>query len=107
MLAFGDPAAEGTLVGPLIHETAYRDMVRALEQARADGGEGFGGDRHDVGEESAYYVAPAVVRMPAQTDVVHSETFAPILYVLTYDSLDEAIALNNAVPQGRSSAVFT
>ncbi len=106
-LPVGDPAADGTLVGPLIHETAYRDMVRALEQARADGGEVFGGERHDVGDESAYYVAPAVVRMPAQTEVVHSETFAPILYVLTYDEIDDAIALNNEVPQGLSSAIFT
>ncbi|MBS1692180.1 MAG: aldehyde dehydrogenase family protein [Actinobacteria bacterium] len=106
-LPVGDPASDGTLVGPLIHETAYRDMVGALEQARASGGEVFGGERHDVGEEGAYYVAPAVVRMPAQTDVVHRETFAPILYVLTYDDLDEAIALNNAVPQGLSSAIFT
>ena len=106
-LPIGDPAADGTLVGPLIHETAYRDMVGALERARADGGEVFGGQRHDVGDESAYYVAPAVVRMPAQTSVVHAETFAPILYVLTYDDLDEAIAMNNAVPQGLSSAIFT
>ena len=68
-LPIGDPATDGTLVGPLIHETAYRDMVGALEQARADGGEVFGGERHDVGDESAYYVAPAVVRMPAQTEV--------------------------------------
>jgi aldehyde dehydrogenase (NAD+) len=106
-LPIGDPAADGTLVGPLIHETAYRDMVRALEQARADGGEVFGGERHEVGDEGAYYVAPAVVRMPAQTEVVHNETFAPILYVLTYDALDEAIAMNNAVPQGLSSSIFT
>jgi aldehyde dehydrogenase (NAD+) len=106
-LPIGDPGAEGTLVGPLIHETAYRDMVGALEQARADGGEVFGGERRDVGDESAYYVAPAVVRMPSQTAVVHDETFAPILYVLTYDELDDAIALNNAVPQGLSSSIFT
>ena len=106
-LPVGDPAADGTLVGPLIHETAYREMVGALEKARADGGEVFGGERHEVGDESAYYVAPAVVRMPAQTEVVHSETFAPILYVLTYEEFDEAIALNNAVPQGLSSAIFT
>ena len=106
-LPVGDPGTDGTLVGPLIHETAYRDMVRALEQARADGGEVIGGERQDVGDEGAYYVAPAVVRMPAQTEVVHTETFAPILYVLTYDELDEAIALNNAVPQGLSSAIFT
>jgi aldehyde dehydrogenase (NAD+) len=106
-LAIGDPAADGTLVGPLIHETAYRDMVGALDQARADGGEVFGGERHELGNESAYYVAPAVVRMPAQTEVVHTETFAPILYVMTYDELDEAIAMNNAVPQGLSSSIFT
>jgi aldehyde dehydrogenase (NAD+) len=106
-LPIGDPAADGTLVGPLIHETAYRDMVKALEQARADGGEVFGGERHELGDDGAYYVAPAVVRMPAQTEVVHSETFAPILYVLTYDELDEAIAMNNAVPQGLSSSIFT
>ena len=56
---------------------------------------------------SAYYVAPAVVRMPSQTEVVHNETFAPILYVLTYDELDDAIAMNNAVPQGLSSSIFT
>jgi aldehyde dehydrogenase (NAD+) len=109
-LPVGNPAAAGTLVGPLIHEAAYRDMVRALEAARADGGEVFGGQRRMFGGEAgdtSYYVTPAVVRMPAQTEVVHAETFAPILYVLTYDSLDEAIDLNNAVPQGLSSSIFT
>jgi aldehyde dehydrogenase (NAD+) len=105
-LPVGNPAADGTLVGPLVHERAYRDMVGALEQARADGGEVVGGERVDLGD-SSYYVRPAVVRMPAQTAVVHDETFAPILYVLTYDTLDEAIELNNAVPQGLSSAIFT
>lgn len=59
------------------------------------------------GPAGGYYVAPAVVRMPAQTAIVATETFAPILYVLTYDDLDDAIALNNAVPQGLSSAIFT
>jgi len=106
-LPVGDPSVDGTLVGPLIHETAYRDMVGALQQAVAEGGEVIGGERHDVGDEGAFYVTPAVVRMPAQTDVVHTETFAPIFYVLTYDTLDDAIALNNAVPQGLSSAIFT
>ena len=105
-LPIGDPSAEGTLVGPLIHERSYRDMVSALEKARADGGEVTGGDRKDLGDGS-YYVEPAVVRMPSQTAVVHDETFAPILYVLTYETLDEAVALNNAVPQGLSSAIFT
>ena len=106
-LPVGDPSADGTLVGPLIHERSYRDMVGALQQARAEGGEVIGGDRVDVGDEGAFYVRPAVVRMPAQSEVVTLETFAPILYVLTYETLDEAIALNNAVPQGLSSAIFT
>jgi aldehyde dehydrogenase (NAD+) len=109
-LPVGDPSAEGTLVGPLIHERSYRDMVGALDQARADGGEVVGGERCDVGGEAgtgAFYVRPAVVRMPSQTAVVHDETFAPILYVVAYDSLDDAIDLNNDVPQGLSSAIFT
>ncbi|KZS79076.1 aldehyde dehydrogenase [Mycobacterium kansasii] len=106
-LPVGDPSVPATLIGPLIHETAYRDMVGALEQARADGGEVMGGDRHPAEHPSGYYVAPAVVRMPSQTAIVATETFAPILYVLVYDELDDAIALNNAVPQGLSSAIFT
>jgi aldehyde dehydrogenase (NAD+) len=109
-LRVGDPSAPGTLIGPLIHETAYRDMVGALEQARAEGGQVAGGDRQHPGtadHPGAYYVAPAVVRMPAQSAIVAAETFAPILYVLTYDDLNEAIALNNDVPQGLSSAIFT
>ena len=68
----------------------------------------FGGERVLADEHpEAFYVQPAVVIMPAQTDVVRQETFAPILYVLTYDRLEEAIALNNDVPQGLSSAIFT
>lgn len=109
-LPVGDPAADGTLVGPLIHERAHRDMVDALERAAADGGEVVGGQRCAVGGdrgEGAFYVRPAVVRMPGQTAVVHDETFAPILYVLTYDDLEDAIEMNNAVPQGLSSAIFT
>ncbi|MGQ9409851.1 L-piperidine-6-carboxylate dehydrogenase [Mycolicibacterium gilvum] len=106
-LPVGDPFRGGTLVGPLIHTRAYRDMVGALQQAQAEGGEVIGGERVDVGDEGAFYVTPAVVRMPEQSAVVHQETFAPILYVLTYDTLDEAIALNNAVPQGLSSSIFT
>jgi aldehyde dehydrogenase (NAD+) len=105
-LPIGDPSVDGTLVGPLITETAYREMVGALEQARADGGTVFGGARVDFGP-NPYYVEPAVVRMPAQTELVHRETFAPILYVLTYDQLEDAIELNNDVPQGLSSSIFT
>jgi aldehyde dehydrogenase (NAD+) len=108
-LPIGDPFAEGTLVGPLINEAAYRGMVDALEQAHADGGELIAGGtrREAVGAPGAYYVEPALIRMPAQTALVRRETFAPILYVLSYGEFDEAIALHNGVPQGLSSSIFT
>jgi aldehyde dehydrogenase (NAD+) len=108
-LPIGSPLAEGTLVGPLIHGGAYREMQAALAAAREQGGEVVvgGGRRFEEQAPDAYYVEPAVVRMPEQTDVVRRETFAPILYALPYRTLDEAIALNNAVPQGLSSSIFT
>ncbi|QDZ08181.1 aldehyde dehydrogenase family protein [Sphingomonas panacisoli] len=101
----GDPRETDTLVGPLIDETAYEGMQRALEQARAQGGSVTGGERIDLA--GGHYVRPALVEMPGQTDVVRHETFAPILYVMAYEDLDEAIALQNDVPQGLSSAIFT
>ncbi|MGC0364959.1 aldehyde dehydrogenase (NAD+) [Rhodococcus sp. 27YEA15] len=97
-LQIGSPFESDVLVGPLIDEAAYRAMQDALTRARADGGTVLcGGDR--VGDHG-YYVNPAVVRMPAQTAVVRDETFAPILYVVTYRDFDEAMALHNAVPPG-------
>jgi aldehyde dehydrogenase (NAD+) len=106
-LRVGDPTDPGVLVGPLVDGTAYERMQAALAEAVADGGTLLvGGDRQD-GAPDAYYVRPAIVRMPAQTDVVRRETFAPLLYVMTYRELDEAIALHNAVPQGLSSSIFT
>ncbi|MFG1350373.1 aldehyde dehydrogenase family protein [Xanthobacter autotrophicus] len=104
----GDPRAAGTLVGPLIDEDAYTAMQSALEDARAAGGVVTGGER--LGAEDAldaYYVRPALVEMPFQADCVAVETFAPILYVMRYANLDEAIALQNAVPQGLASSIFT
>jgi aldehyde dehydrogenase (NAD+) len=108
-LPIGDPGASGTLVGPLINESSYRAMVGALEEAQADGGEVIvgGGRRPAAGLPNAYYVEPAIVRMPAQTDLVRRETFAPILYVMTYRDFEDAIALHNGVPQGLSSSIFT
>jgi aldehyde dehydrogenase (NAD+) len=108
-LPIGSPLAEGTLVGPLIDRAAYEGFTTALGKAAADGGELIvGGSRVSADEAAqAYYVAPALVRMPAQTDIVRTETFAPILYVLTYDEFDEALALHNDVPQGLSSSIFT
>ncbi len=105
-VSLGDPRDPKTLVGPLIDEAAFAAMARSLDQARAEGGAVTGGERV-VGPGHGVYVRPALVEMPGQSDIVRRETFAPILYVMIYDTLDEAIALNNDVPQGLSSAIFT
>ena len=107
-LRVGDPFDPETLVGPLINDAAWHRMERALDRAEQDGGVRVaGGERVDVAGPSSFYVRPALVTMPAQTGVVREETFAPLLYVLAYDDLDEAIALHNDVPQGLASSIFT
>ncbi|MCQ4120328.1 L-piperidine-6-carboxylate dehydrogenase [Rhodococcus tibetensis] len=106
-LKVGNPFDDGVLVGPLVDEQAFNAMRTALDKARADGGTVVCGGERRGAENSAYYVSPALVRMPAQTSVVQEETFAPILYVLTYDTFDQAIAMHNEVPQGLSSSIFT
>jgi aldehyde dehydrogenase (NAD+) len=108
-LPIGSPLADGTLVGPLIDESAYRGYAGALEKAVANGGTLVAGGERVLAEQApdAYYVQPAIVRMPTQSDIVQAETFAPILYVLTYSDFDEALELHNAVPQGLSSSIFT
>jgi aldehyde dehydrogenase (NAD+) len=108
-LPVGDPLAEGTLVGPVIDERAYRAVEAALVEAGADGGQVVAGGGRELADEApdAYYVRPALVTMPAQTDLVRRETFGPVLYVLAYDDLDEALHLHNDVPQGLASSIFT
>jgi aldehyde dehydrogenase (NAD+) len=108
-LPIGSPLEAGTLVGPLIDEAAYEGYVDALGKAQANGGELLaGGERVLAGAAAdAYYVQPAIVRMPTQSEIVQAETFAPILYVLTYDDFDDALAMHNDVPQGLSSSIFT
>ena len=108
-LTVGDPHEDGTLVGPVIGRRAEEALRSAIAEAEAAGGElVVGGERVDVeGHPDAVYLRPALVRMPAQADVVKRETFAPLLYVLTYRDLDEAVALHNDVPQGLSSSIFT
>ncbi|WKY26286.1 L-piperidine-6-carboxylate dehydrogenase [Pseudomonas donghuensis] len=103
----GDPRKDN-LVGPLIDQASFAGMQDALARARDEGGQVFGGERQ-LQEQypNAYYVAPAIVEMPGQSAVVRHETFAPILYVLAYDEFDEALRLNNEVPQGLSSCIFT
>jgi aldehyde dehydrogenase (NAD+) len=105
-LPVGDPLDSGTLVGPLINDAALDRMEAAIAAAQAQGGTRVaGGERRDVA--GGAFVTPAIVRMPSQTDIVRRETFAPLLYVLAYDTIDEAIALQNDVPQGLSSSIFT
>ena len=107
-LPIGDPLAEGMLVGPLIDSAAMEAMNAALKQAAEQGGTVHGGGRALADEKpDAAYVRPAVVEMPEQTAIVHSETFAPILYAMKYRALADAIALQNAVPQGLSSCIFS
>jgi aldehyde dehydrogenase (NAD+) len=107
-LRIGDPRQSGTLVGPLIDTAAAERMQRALAAARTEGGVVHGGEVRRSGvPEGGCYVAPALVEMPAQSAIVCEETFAPILYVLDYDTLEEAIAMQNAVSQGLSSCIFT
>ena len=97
---------QGVLVGPLIDKAAYDSMQAALEKAKTEGGRVTGGERVDA-VEGGYYVRPAIVEMAGQSVIVKHETFAPILYVLTYKTLEEAIALQNDVPQGLSSCIFS
>ena len=82
-------------------------MQAALDRARADGGIVHGGRVAPGAPQGGAYVEPAIVEMPAQTAIVREETFAPILYVMGYDSFEDAIALQNDVPQGLSSCIFT
>lgn len=108
-LKIGNPLLSENHVGPLIDTDAVHSFSAAIGQAKKEGGNLLAGGNLLTGEgyDSGCYVQPAIVEMSAQTNIVKEETFAPILYVLAYETLDEAIALQNAVPQGLSSAIFT
>lgn len=102
----GDPLADGTLMGPLVTKDAVSNMVNALENASNEGGELLSGGktRPDLGPQ---FVEPSIVKMPGQSDIVKEETFAPILYLMEYNEMEEALQMHNEVPQGLSSAIFT
>jgi aldehyde dehydrogenase (NAD+) len=102
----GDPLQAETLMGPLVVNTSVEEMMDAIHKAVSDGGEVvYGGNMlPDLGPN---FVEPAIIKMPAQTEIVKTETFAPILYLLEYESIEEAIRIHNDVPQGLSSAIFT
>lgn len=107
-VSIGNPLDKGTLMGPLIDERSFQEMEEALQKARQEGGEVWGGGR--VLEDKfprAYYVKPALVAMSQQTPIVQKETFAPILYLVPYKTLDQALDIHNDVPQGLSSCIFT
>ena len=108
-LPIGNPLSDGTLVGPVIDGHAAARLAEAVAQATADGGSVLvGGDRVLADQApDAWYLRPSIVAMQSQTAIVHHETFGPLLYAMAYDDLDEAIALNNEVPQGLASSIFT
>ena len=104
----GNPLEENTLIGPLIDEASFKNMQNSLSIAKYHKAEVTGGKRFFEKEHpDAYYVSPALVKIPNQIDIVKQETFAPILYMIPYDTLEEAIEMQNDVAQGLSSAIFT
>jgi aldehyde dehydrogenase (NAD+) len=109
MAEVGDPRTDGTLVGPLIDREAFEAMERALDEALSAGANVHGGGRliNGPGGPDAFYLQPALVEMPAQIGPMLRETFAPILYVMRYRELGEAIRLQNASGAGLSSSIFT
>lgn len=107
-LPVGNPLESGTLVGPLIDAASFEGMQSALRAARDEGGRVTGGERLlQEQHPSAFYVRPAIVEMLAQTETVRRETFAPILYVTGYRAFEDALRLQNDVPQGLSSSIFS
>ncbi len=107
-VTIGDPRQNGTLVGPLIDGQAFEGMQRALTEVKETGGQITGGTRVQFeGASECFYARPALAEMPAQTDTVKRETFAPILYVMRYRNFEDALRLHNDVPQGLSSSIFT
>lgn len=106
-LAIGSPLDSKTLIGPLIDEESFNNMQKAIKDTEKQGGTVLtGGEQVSIGDGGCY-AKPALIDMPKQSDVVCHETFAPILYVMTYKDFDQAVEMHNAVPQGLSSCIFT
>jgi len=108
-LRIGSPLSPDTLVGPLIDRAAFEGMQAALQSAVQQGGRVRTGGERVLAEQhpGAFYVTPAIVSMPSQTPIVHTETFAPILYAMVYRDFEAALELHNAVEQGLASSIFT
>ena len=101
----GDPLDPGTLMGPLVDDDAVKTMMSALDALPKQSGKILAGGRKV--ERPGSYVTPAIVQVPGNTALVCEETFAPILYIMAYETMDDAIRLHNEVPQGLASAIFT
>lgn len=108
-IRIGNPLEEGVLCGPLIDEHSFTAFQKTIKKAQSEGGKLVTGGQRVLTDiyPKGYYVSPALIDMPNHTDVMFTETFAPILYVMGYDALDDAIVMNNQVPQGLSSCIFT
>ncbi len=104
-VTIGDPLDTKNLMGPLIDETSVQQYITAIDAAKQKGAEILFGGR--ILDRTGYYVEPAVMKAQSQWDIVQHETFAPILYVIPYDTLEQALEMQNSVPQGLSSALFT
>ena len=102
----GDPLDRTTLMGPLVTSRSVETMMQAIQQAISEGGSIVWGG-HALSGRPGNYVQPTIIRMPTQSNQVRQETFAPILYLMSYRDLDQAIAMHNDVPQGLSSSIFT
>jgi aldehyde dehydrogenase (NAD+) len=108
-LSIGNPLDQKNHVGPLIDKGAVNEYLNAIEKAKSEGGKILveGGVVQGEGYESGCYVKPCIVEAENHFEIVQHETFAPILYLIKYSTLPEAIALQNGVPQGLSSAIMT
>ncbi len=102
----GDPLDRTTLMGPLVTSRSVETMMQAIQQAVQEGGSIIFGGKV-LTDRPGYYVQPTIIRMPTQSNQVRQETFAPILYLMSYRNLDQAIEMHNDVPQGLSSCIFT
>lgn len=104
----GSPLEADTLVGPLIDQASFDNMQAAIERIRPEADQIVGGERALADRyPSGYYVKPAVVKLPKQTEAVFDEVFAPLLYVMPYDTLEQVMEWHNEVPQGLSSSIMT
>lgn len=105
-ITIGDPLDEKTLMGPVINAQAIDQMKAAMANASSEGGQVITSDI-ELDMDKGNFVSPTIIRMPKQSKVVQEETFAPVLYIMEYETIEEAIQIHNDVPQGLSSAIFT